>query len=261
VAFKGVTDLTSREIITYAASQPTLNDANFFVVLSPEATAAWDHVFTALEAYGRDLVLLTSPDLTQDYKDSAVNLAQQVQQTGEHLKGAGVFGNSSQTPTLLATAFTKLGDLLLKARAHAEAKKILLATDPVVTDVFGQMAGAVGDSHQTGLRGTVFEHWEQIKGGTRVAFLKAVQAGDGAARLALANEFVDLISQQQAQDLSLASLRRSFLTLARVHREMAQGNNVSAAQAVNETLQELADTKALYERFKAIGDNAGKSHQ
>src|ERR1700704_3155164 len=131
VAFKGVTDLTSREIITYAASQPTLNDANFFVVLGPEATAAWDHVFTALEAYGRDLVLLTSPDLTQDYKDSAVNLAQQVQQTGEHLKGAGVFGNSPQTSTLLATAFTKLGDVLLKARAHAEAKKILLATDSV----------------------------------------------------------------------------------------------------------------------------------
>src|SRR5438045_781590 len=41
VSFKGVTDLTSKAIIAYAAEQPTLKDANFFVVLSPEAMAAW----------------------------------------------------------------------------------------------------------------------------------------------------------------------------------------------------------------------------
>ncbi|MGA2221470.1 MAG: hypothetical protein ABSH21_06790 [Verrucomicrobiia bacterium] len=35
LAFQGVTDLTSPAIIDYAASRPTLSDANFFVVLDP----------------------------------------------------------------------------------------------------------------------------------------------------------------------------------------------------------------------------------
>jgi len=176
VSFKGVTDLTSTTIIGYAADQPTLNDANFFVVLSPDASASWDHVFSALEQYGRDLVLLTSPDLTKEYQDSAVNLAQQIQQTGEHLKEAGAFANAPDTSPMLATAFTKLGDILLKAHAQHDAMKIMQATDPIVADVFAQMASAVGDSQKTGLRGTVFAHWDQLKGTKQVEFLKAVRA-------------------------------------------------------------------------------------
>lgn len=261
VSFKGVTDLTSKTIINYAAEQPTLNDANFFVVLSPDATASWDHVFSALEQYGTDLGLLTSQDLTKEYQDSAVNLAQQIQQTGEHLKEAGAFANVPDASPMLATAFTKLGDILLKAHAEHDAMKIMHATDPVIADVFARMASSVGDSQKTGLRGTIFAHWEQLKATKQVEFLKAVRAADPAKRLDLAQEFANLLQQQQAQDLSLTSLRRSFLALARAHHELANGNNLSASHAVNEIVSELNDTKALYERFKTATDTGGKKAQ
>jgi len=74
----------------------------------------------------------------------------------------------------------------------------------------------------------------------------------------LAQQFADLIQQQQAQDLSLSSLRKSFLALARAHHDLSNGNNLSAGLAVSEIITELNDTKALYERFKTAADAGGK---
>lgn len=255
LAFQEVTDLTSEAIIDYAAKQPTLTQANFFAVLDPTAVAAWDRVFSALEKYGHGLMTLTSPDITKDYKDAAVQLAQDIQSTGEKLKEDKLISTAPAVPATLATAFTKLGDVLLRAKANADARLIMTEADPFVRQIFVTMGDVVGPSTQGGLRGTVFAHWEQEKAKRQAEFLNTQNP---AERRSLAVEFARLMNQQQTQDLALASLRRSFLALADAHYALAQGHDVTAATAVSIVIDEIKDTKALYERFKSLSKNGQK---
>ncbi|HUJ09857.1 MAG TPA: hypothetical protein VL171_07505 [Verrucomicrobiae bacterium] len=246
LAFQAVTDLTSDDVIDYAAAQPTLTDENFFLVLDPKAEAAWDRSFLALEKYGQDLVVLTSPDLTKDYKDYSVSLAEEIKKTGQVLQGANLVTSAPEPSAVLATAFTKLGDLLLRAKAQADAKRIVSATDPAVQQILFEMAADIGDSDGTGIRGTVHAHWQQRKGKCQVAFTKS----DDAGKRKLAVQFAGLISQQQAQDAVLESLHRSLLALASAHRALAKGEPFSMAASIAFIKNEVQDTEQLYSKFK-----------
>jgi hypothetical protein len=251
LAFQGVTDLTSPAIIDYAASRPTLSDGNFFVVLDPESVAAWEQVFSTLEKYSQHLALLTSRDLTKEFKDSAVELAQQVQDTGKQLQNAHLIEQAPEVSASIATGLTKIGDLLLKAKAQSEARVIVQQADPAIGKVFAEMAEVVGANRTTGIRGTIFEHWEQIKGRTKVDFVKAVAEHDEARRRNLAMQYAHEMNQQQAQDLVLASLRRSFLALADAHHALANGDEVGVGAAIAIVSDEVRDTRSLYDKFKA----------
>lgn len=253
--FEGVTDLTSDAIIDYAATQPTLNDESVFVVLDPESVAAWNRVFSALEKYSQDLLLLTSANLTKEYKDATVNLAEGIKNTGEKLKDAKLVSGAPDVSAFLSTAFTKLGDLLLRAKAQSDAKRILTVTDPTVREIFVQMADAIdpsGTGH--GIRGTVRAHWDQRKGELTRAFLRA----DGPERRKLVIRYVDLVRQQRTQDIVLSSLRRSFLALADAHHALANGRNVGVAEAISIVQGEVKDTQNLYKRFAALDDDKPK---
>lgn len=255
LAFQGVTDLTSAAIIDYAAAQPTLGDADFFVVLDPESVAAWERVFSTLEKYSQHLALLTASDLTKEHRDAADGLARQIQETGKQLRSAHLIDQSPELSASIATGLTTIGDVLLKASAQAEGRRIVEQTDPLVGRVFADMADVIGASQASGLRGTTCQHWEQIKGRTKVDFVQAVARHDDVGRRNLARQYAGQMSRQQAQDLMLASLRRSFLALADAHHALANGNEVAVSAAVAIAHDEVRDTRQIYDRFQAATKN------
>jgi hypothetical protein len=118
-ALQAVTDLTSQSIIDYAAAQPTLTDTNFMPVLDPQSIAVWDTVFTSLQKYSQDLILLTSPDLTKGYEDAMVNLATEVKQAGDDLKNQKVVSQGAPFSPSFAAAFTELGGSIAKSQGAA----------------------------------------------------------------------------------------------------------------------------------------------
>lgn len=244
-AFQGVTDLASEAIVDYAAAQPTLSDTNFLPVLDPQSIAIWDEVFSALQKYSQNLVLLTSPDLTKDYQDAVVNLAAQVKQAGDDLKGQQMTADGP-SPSL-AAAFTELGSLMLSAKAQHDARGVLLQADPGVRRIFTTMAEAIG-STTNNLRGTVRAHWEQRKAKLKLAFLEAKSAD----RRAIAVQYASLLSGETTEDLALASLQRSYLALADAHHALANGRNADVTAAVAVVEQEVQNTANLANRFKAI---------
>ncbi len=258
LAFQDVTSLTAEAIIEHAAAQKTLNDSHFIAVLDPESVGAWERAFTALEAYSRALTELTSPNLTREYKAAVLDLARQIQATGSALN-VEAFPGSPEASGLLATGFTKLGDILLRAKAQRDARRILERTDPVVHDILANMAGAIGQSHKQGIRGTVHAHWDQLKGEIQVRFTRAVQTNDDSKRRDLAREYAALMSQQRVQDLSLAALRRSFLALADAHRALSEGTTASVVSSVSVVLEEARDAKLLYGKFKDSSKSGTKN--
>jgi hypothetical protein len=252
LAFTAVTDLTSDSIIDYAAAQPTLNDTNFLPVLDPASIATWDKVFSALQEYSQNLVLLTSPGLTQGYEDAVVNLAAQATQTGEDLEHQKLTTDASSTSSSLSGAFTELGSLLLRTKSLHDAKKVLLESDPSIRTIFTTMADALG-SPTNNLRGTVHAHWEQRKAGQKVAFLEAKTAAD---RRTITVQYAGLLNSETTQDLALASLQRSLLALADAHHALAGNQKVAVAAAVAMVEQETQNTLNLANRFQQISKTA-----
>lgn len=256
LAFQGITDLTNDAIIDYAAKQKTLKEEYFFRVLDPEAVATYDRVFSSLEKYCQCLLALTSPDLTKDFRDASVQLANDIKTTGEKLQEEKLISKAPQIDPTLATAFTKIAEVLLRAEAQSEARRIMVQTDPYIRQIYVTLADTViGASHtQPGaLRSTVFVNWNERKGETAKAFLATKEPSENLAegrRLAL--QYAYQIEAQHAQDMVLASLRRSYLALADAHYSIAQGQDVSATAAIAIVIDEIKDTKALYERFKAL---------
>jgi hypothetical protein len=249
LAFKAVNQLASDTILDYAAAQPTLNEKNFFVVLEPESIAAWDRIFGVLEKYSQSLVVLTSPNLTEDYRKSALDLAQQIKDTGEKLRETHVVSEVPALSPSLSTAFTKVGEILLQAKAQADARRILRETDPHIRQAFVQMADAIGAGTDKNIRGTVRAHWVQLKAEKQAAFLST---SDAVQKRKVAVEFSELIQQQRTQDMTLASLRRSLLALADAHHALAEGQDLSVSAALAQIKAEIDDTKALYQQFEAI---------
>jgi len=249
-AFQAVTDLTGDSIIDYATSQPTLNDASFQPVLDPQSIAVWDNVFSALGKYAQSLTLLTSPDVTTQYENAVVNLAGEVKQAGSDLQNQKLISSSPQVPASFAAAFTELGDLLLRAKAEHDAKRIISQADPTIRSILTTMADTIGTSTATpGLRATVHANWEQRKGAEQVAFVKAKTQAD---KRPIAVLYSTEMSQEAAQDLALSSLRESLLSLADAHHALASNKNADLASAVASVELAMQNTVNLANRFQAI---------
>ena len=250
LAFQAVTDLTSDSIVDYAVSQPTLNDASFQPVLDPQSIAVWDNVFSTLEKYAQSLALLTSPNVTTDYENAAVNLAGEVKQAGSDLKNQKLISSAPDVPASFAAAFTELGDLLLRAKAEHDAQKIITQADPTIRAILTTMADTIGTSTATpGLRATVHANWEQRKGIQQVAFLTAKTQAD---KRPIAVLYSKAMSQEAAQDLALSSLRESLLNLADAHHALASNKNANLASAVAAVESALQNTVNLANRFQSV---------
>jgi len=248
LAFQSVNSLTATEVVDYAASQPKLTDDLVFSVLPASSIAVWDRMFDVLEKYSQDLILLTSPGLTKDYETAMVDLAQQIQQTGQNLKAAGIVANAPSASPGVATAVTEVGRLLLEAKAQSDARKILSATDPSIRTILNSMADVIGGTSQTGIRGTVFANWTNVKIQVKDKFSKEM---DVAKKRALVLEFISYQNQADAQDQVLASLYRSLRALADAHHALAAGKDLDASVAVAIVKEEITETRDLYKQFQA----------
>jgi len=247
LAFRSLNELARDSLIDHAAKQPTLNDRMFVAVIEPESVAHWERVFSGLESYAGHLIALTSPNLTKEYQEYAVKLAEEVKVTGEALKSANIIPNAPQVSAPLATSLVKIGDLLIRARAQSRAREVLRETDPEIQQLFASMADIIGSTRTNGLRGTAWSHWNQQKGALTPAFL---EAQDTVQKRKVVEQFIELREKQLTHDAALASLERSLHALGNVHRAIAQGRNMDAASALALIMTELDDTKELHDEFK-----------
>jgi hypothetical protein len=91
-----------------------------------------------------------------------------------------------------------------------------------------------------------------VLGAIQVEFLSA---SGTAAKRDVATRYVGTLDQRDAQDASLASLRRSFGLLAAAHREIAAGRRPSAQQLLDEVQAEYA---AYRQRVDALRQKDAK---
>lgn len=251
-AFAAVNALTADEVIDFAASQSKLVDENFYAVLDPTAIGKWNAAFDGLSKYAQGLTVLTSPDVTKDYKAATAELGAQIENTGNKIKSAGL---SSKAPDLspgIATAFVTLGNFILKEKAAKDAKEIARKTDPTVAQVFHFM----DDNIQT-IRGTVRANWERKKKRTDIEFRTAAQSD----KRRLAAEYADLKDKQLQQDDALTSLQRSLRALVDAHHAIAAGSQYGVQEAIAVVKDEAKDTKDIYDQMKKAlpNGNAGNS--
>jgi hypothetical protein len=248
VTFRTLNELSRESLINYVVTQPTLNDKLFVVVLDAESVANWERAFAGLEAYAGHLMTLTSANLTKEYREYAVKLAEEMKTTGEALKNAKIIPDAPQVSAPLAASFTKIGEILIRARAQSKAKEILRQVDPEIQRLFANMADAIGSTRSQGLRGTAWTHWTQQKATQQTAFL---QANGIEQKRPIVVEFVELRDKQLTHDTALASLERSLRALSNAHHALSEGRNVDAASALALIKTEVEDTKKLYEEFKS----------
>ena len=236
----------SGENLIFAASQPTLIAANLVSVPSAEAAAAWDDLFSVLEKYGQHLSALTGADSTRGTENSILALARQFNDTADKLKHERLISKSPEISANLATGFTEVARLILRAHAQAEARKILLNTDSTMAGVFTGLAEAIGATSKDGLRHLISAHWDQRKVEKQGAFLSA----NPAERRRLTLEFSELLDAREIQDLALTALRRSILALADAHHAVARGREVSLGEAVGVITLELKHARELQNQLK-----------
>ena len=245
-AFISVNALASDAVIDYAAKQTTLKDEYFFEVLDAESIARWDSLFLAMQKYTQALALLTGTDITKNYRDATSELAAQVTETGQNLKTEGLISSAPQLSAGLATAFAELGNVLLEAKAGADAKNAIRKADPTVQKIFLKMANIIGANGTSGIRGTVYSHWQLIKGAKSVDFLEA----DATAKRSTAAQFADALSKQRAQDSVLASLHKSLLALAEAHHALALDSKLEVNAALAVVEHEAKNTKEIYDKMQ-----------
>lgn len=241
-AFAAVNEVTRDEVIDYAATQTHLRDENFYDVLDPAAIAQTEAAFDGVEKYAQSLIVLTSPDVTKEYKSATVELASQINETGAKVKKLGLASNAPVLSPGVATAFSEIGNLLLKAKATSDAKKTICSADPAVGGIFRTMADSLDP-----IRRTVHANWKKKRTAKDVDFM---QEKDVAAKHALAVQFWELKSKEAQQDRVLVSLQRSLRALADAHHALAQDSNFQVVAAVAIVKEEAKDTKDIYDQMK-----------
>ena len=193
---------------------------------------------------------MTSKDLNKDYKDATVTLASQINETGGTLQKDGLISSRPQLSAGVAAAFSELGSLIISASATSEAKNIIRRADPAVSRICNGMADLIGTNSSQGVRGTVSAHWALLKAEEQDEFVKTAKGEP--KRRDLAVRFGEALGQQTAQDLTLASLRKSLRALADAHHGLAADSKFDVAAAVAVIKQEATETKDIFARMKTV---------
>jgi hypothetical protein len=250
-ALNSASILTLNESVTYAASQPTLQEANFIETPTADTISQWDNALSAMETYAQILSTLLSPNAVNNFDVAATNLFNQFNQTANTLnltpKSPG-----AQSFTLLATAFTQVAASIIQAKEETTAVKIAAATDASITNICYLLANEIGPDRLTtpGLRKTLNETaWVPDLANLNVSFLNAKTP---AEKLTISQQYAALLAKRDAEDQILASLRRSLLLLSDAHHALAQGQPASIQANLNVVASEIQHTRALYGQFSSI---------
>jgi|SRR5882724_12893052 len=246
--FRTINDLVAADQLEDAAKATNLTEQLFTKVLNPEDIAVWDQSFAKLESYAQHLQSLDSPDVANSFVQEAENLGGELKTFGQNLKQTGLIASAPEISAGLATAFTELGSIIIRAKAHHDALRIASAANSNVVTIFRVMSAGVGDTSKTGLRGTSREHWLG-----RLAVLKQQfkKQSDETGKREIAEKFVAMMEQRDAQDAALASLRRSLLGLAAMHQSLSKGDSASVAQLAQMLSQEMKATRDIHSQFQS----------
>jgi hypothetical protein len=148
----------------------------------------------------------------------------------------------------LATAFTETAGAIIRAKEQATAVKIASATDTNIASICELFADEIGADriNTPGLRKTLYETvWTP-----RLAMLTPSFLGtNSAGKLAISQQYADLLAKRDAQDQILAGLRRSILALSDAHHALAQGKSASIQATLVVVAGEIQHTRDLYNQF------------
>jgi hypothetical protein len=239
--FADVNTFLRQQQIDRASQLPTLNEDEFFSPLGSEDVAKWSRAFGLIDAYAASLETLLDPARRGETETALTELGEKIGDVeGERLP-AGVVGG-----------FVQLGGLLVQMKAEKDALAAIRKADPAIQSVFDTMMDAIGEDRDNGVRAMVATSWGNVLGAIQVEFLSA---SGTAAKRDVATRYVGTLDQRDAQDASLASLRRSFGLLAAAHRELAAGRRPSAQQLLDEVQAEYA---AYRQRVDALRQKDAK---
>jgi hypothetical protein len=250
-ALNTASTLTLNESIAYAASQSTLQEANFIETPTADTISQWDNALSAMETYAQNLSTLLSPNNVNNFDVAATNLFNQFNQTADALKAAPKSPNSPDF-TLLATAFTQMAGAIIQAKEEATAVKIAAATDTSITNICNLLADEIGADYLNapGLRKTLNDTvWVPDLANLNVSFLGAKTPAD---KLTISQQYAALLAKRSAEDQILASLRHSLLLLSDAHHALAQGQPASIQADLNVVASEIQHTSELYSQFSSM---------
>ncbi len=225
-SFGEINTFLRQQQIERAARLPALNEQAFFSPLASEDVARWSRAFGLIDAYAAALEKLLDPARRADTETALSELGARIGDVRD-----------DQVPPGIAAGFVQLGGLLVQMKAEKDAMAAIRKADPAVQDVFSAMMAAIGESPSDGVRGTVGSSWTVVLGQIQIDFLGAQGV---QAKREVAARYVATLDQRDAQDTSLASLRRSFGLLAASHRELAAGRAPSALRLLDAVQQEYA---------------------
>ncbi len=223
-AFADINTFLRQQQIERAARLPTLNERAFFTPLASEDVAKWSNAFGLIDAYAATLEKLLDPARRAETESALSELGEKIGDVRD-----------DRLPPGIAAGFTQLGGILVQIKAEKDALAAMRKADPAVQDVFSAMMDAIGESPSEGVRGTVASSWTTVLAQIQIEFLGAQGV---EAKRDIATRYVTTLDQRDAQDASLASLRRSFGLLAVAHRELAAGRAPSAQRMLDAIQQE-----------------------
>ena len=248
LALAAVAAMTRQDSITYASRQKNLRASNLVSSPDPDTIASWDALFSALEKYAQDLNSLAAGGDTTATQASLMSLAGTFNQTAELVNRNAQTSNEPQVTAGVATAFAEAAKVFESAYGQKKALELAAAADPHIAQILNGLADAIGATQSDGLRATIAAHWRDREAALQVQFLQTL---DPNARLAIVQAFAGLLDQASAQDLALASVRRSLLALAVVHHALAAGHPATMAGALGTISDELQNAQAFYRQVSA----------
>ena len=245
-AFAEINAFLRERQIDRAVTQPTLNETEFFTPLANEDVAKWNRAFALIDAYAASLEKLLDPQRRSDVQQELVGLGDAIGRL-----------DGRQLPDGVAAGFSTLGGLLLQMKTEKDAMAAIRRADPGVQAVFATMMAAIGTDQNDAIRGTVFTSWNQVLAQRSLDFLRA-QGND--AKRAVVQDYVATLDKRDAQDRSLASLRRSIGLLASAHSALAAGRPDGAGAMLDMVQREYATWRAQREAIdqqRAAGAQGG----
>jgi hypothetical protein len=225
-AFSDINTFLRAQQIERAIGQPTLNEGEFLTVLADEDVAKWSRAFAVIDAYAASLEKLLDPQRRDDVQQELVKLGETIGALDDRQLPAGVAGG-----------FATLGGLLLQIKVEKDAMQAIRTADPGIQTTFSTMMAAIGADANDGVRSVVRNTWETMLGQISVDFLRAT---DKDAKRAVVQRYVAALDQRDAQDASLAALRRALGLLAAAHAELAAGRNDGAQGLIDLVQREYA---------------------
>lgn len=246
-AFSDINAFLRQQQIERAMGLPTLTEGEFLTVLGDEDVAKWSRAFAVIDAYAASLEKLLDPQRRDDAQQELVKLGETI----------GAL-DGRQLPAGVAGGFATLGGLLLQIKGERDAMRAIRTANPGIQATFSTMMDAIGADQNSGVRSVVRNTWQTMLAQQSVDFLRAP---DKDTKRAVVQQYVTTMDQRDAQDASLAALRRSLGLLASAHAELAAGRNDGAQGLIDLVQREYAAYRDQVDAIRKQREAAGSGQQ